>query len=69
MAHPEIGAVGAQFLDRDGELDRLQEGVGGRAGLRLGEGVQWPKVRKPMCFMGVCVVSSKALVDKSRWLG
>ncbi len=33
--HAEIGAVGAERLGRDGELDRLQQGVGGRARLRL----------------------------------
>jgi hypothetical protein len=32
----EIGPVGASSLGGDGELDRLQQGVGARAGLRVG---------------------------------
>ena len=36
VMHPEIGPVRAQFLGRDGELDGLQQRVGGRARLRLG---------------------------------
>ena len=35
MMHPEIGAVGAELLGRDGELDRLQQRVGRRPRLRL----------------------------------
>ena len=35
MVDAEIGAVGAQFLGRHGQIDRLQQRVGGRAGLRL----------------------------------
>ena len=31
----EIGPVGAELLGGDGELDRLQQGVGGRPRLRL----------------------------------
>jgi hypothetical protein len=33
--HPEIGAVGAELLGRDGQLNRLLERVGGRVRLRL----------------------------------
>ena len=33
--HADISAVSAQRLGRDGELDGLQEGVGGGARLRL----------------------------------
>ena len=35
MMHAEIGAVGAELLGRDRELDRLQQRVGRRAHLRL----------------------------------
>ena len=35
MMHPEIGAVRAELLRRDGEVDRLQQRVGRRARLRL----------------------------------
>ena len=35
VMHPEVGAVGAELLRRDGELDRLQQRVGGRARLRV----------------------------------
>lgn len=38
MMHAEIGAVGSQFFRRDGEVDRLQQRVRSRAGLRLGRG-------------------------------
>ena len=29
VMHTEIGSVRAEFLGRDGQVDRLQEGVGG----------------------------------------
>ena len=35
VMHPEIGPVRAQILGRDGEVDRLQQGVGRRPRLRL----------------------------------
>ena len=35
VMHAEIGPVGAELLGGDGELDRLQERVGGRPRLRL----------------------------------
>ncbi len=35
VMHPEIGAVGAELLGRDREVDRLQQRVGRRARLRL----------------------------------
>jgi hypothetical protein len=35
MVHAEIGAVGAQFLGRDRQIDRLEKGVGGGPGFRL----------------------------------
>ena len=38
MMHAEIGAVGAQFLGGDGQVDRLQQRVGRRARLRLRRG-------------------------------
>jgi hypothetical protein len=39
--HPEISPIRAQLLGRDGQIDRLQEGVGRRSRLRLGR-------RRPM---------------------
>ena len=35
VMHPEVGAVGAELLGGDGELDRLQQRVGRRTRLRL----------------------------------
>ena len=52
MMHAEICAVRAQLLRRDGEIDRLQQRVGRPSACReCGEGVQWPKERKPIFFM------------------
>ena len=41
VVHPEVGAVGAQLLRRDGQLDRLGQHVGGGPGLGTGD-------RRPM---------------------
>jgi len=38
MMDAEIGAVRAEFLRGNGEVDRLQQGVARRTGLRLGRG-------------------------------
>ncbi len=67
MVDAEIGPVGADFLGRDGELDRLQQGVGGGARLRVRRGApvpereetdllhgQWSLMRRKLCAL-TCV--------------
>ena len=43
MMHAEIGAVGAELLGRDGQVDGLQQRVGRRARLRLRRGRPVPE--------------------------
>ena len=43
VMNAKIGAVGAQLLSRDGEVDRLQQRVRSRAGLRLRRGRPMPE--------------------------
>ncbi len=43
MVHAEVGAVGAELLSRDRQLDRLQQRVAGGAGLRLRRGRPVPE--------------------------
>ena len=43
MVDPEVGAVGAQVLDRLGKLDRLDQRIGRRAHLRVGRGRPVPE--------------------------
>ena len=54
VMHAEIGAVGAELLGRDGELDRLQSASDAERICDCGDGVQWPKERKPKCLVPVC---------------
>ena len=53
MMHAEIGAVGAELLGRDRKLDRLQQRVCAERTCDCGDGVQCPKERKPIFFMGI----------------
>src|SRR5450755_3172772 len=46
----KIGAVGAQLLSRDGEVDGLQERVRRRTGLRLGRGRPVPERQESYVF-------------------
>src|ERR1700682_3379942 len=46
----KIGAVGAQLLSRDGEVDGLQERVRRRVGLRLGRGRPVPEREESYVF-------------------
>ena len=46
MVHPEVCPVGAQFLRGDGEVDRLQQGIGGRSRLRVRRRCPMPEREK-----------------------
>jgi hypothetical protein len=50
VVDPIIGAVRAQLLGRDREIDRLKKGVGRRSGLRLGRRRPVPKGEKADLF-------------------
>ncbi len=52
MMDAEIGAVGAQLLGGDGEVDRLQQRVGRRARLRLRRGRPVPEREEADFFHG-----------------
>ena len=50
VVHPEIGAVRAELLRGDGEIDGLQQRVRAERVCDCGEGDQWPNERKPIFF-------------------
>ena len=64
MMDPEIGAVRAQLLGRDGELDGLQQRVRGRAGLRLRRGRPVPEREKADLFHAGNLVMSSLVCDR-----
>ncbi len=53
VMHAEIGAVRAQFFGRDGEIDGLQQRVGGRARLRMRRGRPVPERQETDLFHGM----------------
>ena len=51
VMHAEESAVGAELLGGDSKLDGLQSASDAVRTFDCGDGVQWPKERKPIFFM------------------